>query len=71
MEDLSYPIGKFKPEPELTDARRSQLIDDIAAAPSALASRSQRIYRMNNSILRTAREDGPSGKSRTIFPTAT
>ncbi|MGO9482463.1 MAG: YfiT family bacillithiol transferase [Candidatus Kryptoniota bacterium] len=36
MEDLSYPIGKFKPEPELTDARRRQLIDDIAAAPSAL-----------------------------------
>jgi len=36
MEDLSYPIGKFKPEPELTDTKRRQLIDDIAAAPAAL-----------------------------------
>ncbi|MFZ1083309.1 MAG: bacillithiol transferase BstA [Candidatus Kryptoniota bacterium] len=36
MEDLSYPIGKFKPEPELTDSKRRQLIDDIAAAPTAL-----------------------------------
>ncbi len=36
MEDLSYPIGKFKPEPELTNAKRIQLIDDIAAAPAVL-----------------------------------
>jgi len=36
MEDLSYPIGKFKPEPEITEARRRQFIDEIAAAPAAL-----------------------------------
>jgi uncharacterized damage-inducible protein DinB len=36
MEDLSYPIGKFKAEPEVTDAERRQFIDDIAAAPAAL-----------------------------------
>lgn len=36
MEDLSYPIGRFKPEPKITDAERKQLIDDIAAAPAAL-----------------------------------
>ena len=38
VEDLSYPIGKFKAEPELTDARRIQFIDDIASAPAALQS---------------------------------
>jgi len=36
MEDLSYPIGKSKIETELSDAKRRQLIDDIAAAPAAL-----------------------------------
>ncbi len=36
MEDLSYPIGKFKAEPEVTDAKRNQFIDDISAAPAAL-----------------------------------
>lgn len=36
MEDLSYPIGKFKPELEVIDMKRSQFIDDIAAAPLAL-----------------------------------
>ena len=36
MEDLSYPIGKFTPEPELTDAKRIALINEIADAPAAL-----------------------------------
>ena len=36
MEDLSYPIGKFKPESDLTDFGRKKLIDDIAVVPSAL-----------------------------------
>lgn len=36
MEDLSYPIGKFRPEPELTEATIHKLIDDVAAAPAAL-----------------------------------
>jgi len=36
MEDLSYPIGKFKPEAELTESRRIQLIDEISSAPAAL-----------------------------------
>ncbi|MCL4538519.1 MAG: putative metal-dependent hydrolase [Bacteroidetes bacterium] len=36
MEDLSYPIGKFTPEPKLDDAKRIALINEIAAAPAAL-----------------------------------
>ncbi|HUI31372.1 MAG TPA: bacillithiol transferase BstA [Candidatus Acidoferrales bacterium] len=36
MEDLSYPIGKFIPEQELTEVKRRQLVDDIAAVPAAL-----------------------------------
>lgn len=36
MEDLSYPIGKLKFETELTDAKRNQLISDIAVAPANL-----------------------------------
>lgn len=36
MEDLSYPIGKFTPEQTLTDKRRSELIEQIAAVPASL-----------------------------------
>jgi uncharacterized damage-inducible protein DinB len=36
MEDLSYPIGKFRPETEITDARRNQFIEKIEAAPAEL-----------------------------------
>ena len=36
MEDYSYPIGRFKPEQELTEARRIALIDDVTKAPAAL-----------------------------------
>ena len=36
MEDLSFPIGRFTPEPELTEGRRIALINDITAAPAAL-----------------------------------
>lgn len=36
MEDLSYPIGRFKPEAALTNAGRNTLIDEIALAPAAL-----------------------------------
>ncbi len=36
MEDLSYPIGKFRLESEITDARRKQFIDKIDAVPAEL-----------------------------------
>ena len=36
MEDLSYPIGRFSPETKLSDSKRGQLIEEIAAAPAAL-----------------------------------
>lgn len=36
MEDLSYPIGRFRPDPELNDAKRIALINDITTAPAAL-----------------------------------
>ena len=36
MEDLSYPIGRFVPDPELTEAKRITLINDVTAAPAAL-----------------------------------
>lgn len=36
MEDLKYPIGKFKSEAEITETRRIQLINEIASAPAAL-----------------------------------
>jgi hypothetical protein len=38
MEDMRYPIGKFDPEPDLTDVKRKQLIDDISNAPYELRS---------------------------------
>lgn len=31
--DLRYPVGKFQAEGNLTDARRQEFIDEIAAAP--------------------------------------
>ncbi len=36
MEDLSHPIGKFKPEGILTEQMRIECIDQIGAAPGAL-----------------------------------
>ena len=36
MEDLRYPIGKFTADPEVTDAKRRQWIEEIAATPAAL-----------------------------------
>src|SRR5215475_546567 len=36
MTDLSYPIGKFMLEPEMTGARRRELVDQIADAPTNL-----------------------------------
>jgi len=36
MEDLSYPIGKFKAEAVLSNQKRIECIDQIAAAPSAV-----------------------------------
>lgn len=36
MEDLRYPIGRAQIEPELTEARRRELIDHIAAVPAGL-----------------------------------
>jgi uncharacterized damage-inducible protein DinB len=34
--DLRYPVGKFTPEENLSDARRAELIGQIAEAPSKL-----------------------------------
>ena len=34
--DPRFPVGRFSPRPELTDADRSALIDAIAEAPAAL-----------------------------------
>lgn len=36
MEDPRYPIGRFQAEPTLTDVRRRELIEQIAAAPARL-----------------------------------
>ena len=36
MTDLRYPVGKFQPEPELTDISRQNLIRQIAEAPAEL-----------------------------------
>lgn len=36
MTDPRYPIGRFQPEPELTEARRRELIDQFAEAPAQL-----------------------------------
>lgn len=36
MEDLRYPIGKFRADPEVTDAKRRRWIEEIAGAPVAL-----------------------------------
>jgi len=36
MEDLRYPIGKFRADSEVTDAKRRQWIEEIAATPAAL-----------------------------------
>ncbi len=37
MEDLSYPIGRFKPEVPLTQEKIDECIRDIEGAPAALA----------------------------------
>ncbi len=36
MEDLSHPIERFKPESEVSNERRLELIQQISAAPAAL-----------------------------------
>jgi uncharacterized damage-inducible protein DinB len=36
MTDLRYPVGKFQPEPELTDISRQNLIRQIAEVPAEL-----------------------------------
>jgi uncharacterized damage-inducible protein DinB len=36
MADLRYPIGPFRFEGEMTDARRARCIEEIAAAPAAV-----------------------------------
>ena len=36
MEDLRYPIGKFRFEGPLSEAQKSQFVDDIAQAPGHL-----------------------------------
>jgi len=36
MADLSYPIGKFKPESNLSPQRRAELIAQIAEAPASM-----------------------------------
>ena len=36
MTDLRYPVGKFEPEPELSDTSRQNLIRQITEAPARL-----------------------------------
>ena len=36
MEDLQYPVGKFRPKPQITDAERQQLIKQVVEAPRKL-----------------------------------
>jgi len=36
MEDLKYPIGRFKKETEITDEKRLRWIEDIASTPDKL-----------------------------------
>ena len=36
MDDLRYPLGRFRYDPEVNDASRAASIDAIAAAPAAL-----------------------------------
>ncbi len=36
MPDIRYPVGKFDPKPQLTNAERQLLIDQIAEAPQKL-----------------------------------
>jgi hypothetical protein len=36
MENLRYPIGKFRTEPEVTDTKRRRWIEEIAATPAQL-----------------------------------
>ncbi len=36
MSDIRYPVGKFDPKPQLTNAERQLLIDQIAEAPQKL-----------------------------------
>jgi uncharacterized damage-inducible protein DinB len=36
MSDLCYPVGRFSPKPELSDADRIQLIQQIADTPASL-----------------------------------
>jgi uncharacterized damage-inducible protein DinB len=36
MSDIRYPVGKFDPKPQLTDAERQTLIQQIAEAPAEL-----------------------------------
>ena len=38
MTDPRYPIGKFQPQPTITDEQRKEMIQQIAAAPSNLRS---------------------------------
>ena len=36
MSDLKYPVGKFEPQPEITQTQRQELIPSIAEAPARL-----------------------------------
>lgn len=36
MEELRYPIGRVRLDPELTEARRNELIEEIARLPDAI-----------------------------------
>ena len=36
MDDLRYPIGRFRPQPNYTATERQELIEQLAAAPSHL-----------------------------------
>jgi len=43
MEDLRYPIGKFRAEADVTDAKRRRCIEEIAGAPDRLRAAVDRL----------------------------
>jgi hypothetical protein len=36
MDDVRYPIGRFRPQPEYSAAERERLIDVLASAPAQI-----------------------------------
>ena len=53
--DSRYPIGKYRMEKEVTAAKRTQAIEEIAAAPGKLR---EALAGLNDSQLDTPYRDG-------------